>query len=658
MGNVALPGNPASLGARGFRQTVRWVGSHPMLCAAAFFMFSLCLRLICNSRMGPLVLTIPFDESRYLHLARSIAGGGPPTVWGGPTDFQKILYPLVISPAFLLARDPLAQMKIVGIINCLVMSSMVFPVALLTSRLTPKPSVLLFTLAFAVMLPDFAYTATIMSEPLYWPLSIWAFYLFHEAMAEKEQRKRLLWFAVFGTVTYLAYLTKETGAAWLIAAAAMLLYEGMRDRRRLKQNAISLAVSAAAFFTLFLILKLTLFRGMGNSYNSPLSDYDHLSLDVLKYPELIFRLFYSTAALMLAAILSFYVLPLLLPLFHFKMMDREKQRIYLFSALSLAIVAGAIAFTSSIRVAVGNRVPNLHLRMLAPMAVPFMILCFDILISKDNAAQRGKRKKRKKLQFSKQTILVLTMVFCALPLFLLPIVPESMHLMDHASLAIANLVYLVRHLSGNVSSGAELWFLYKAFLLAIMAAGSILFLKEKRKPLLALLLCAIFAVSVTDNSLSYRMIRVYKRFGILRSHVESGSYLSNAMAALFSEETVPYADRMADAAISVSNFLQQLDHAPEFSVIVCMEIENANYIWTYSPPNLRIYALFPELGLRCLALPGYAPVQGLKDETANYMIVKEDFNPFTNVEVIFRRAPFLVLRNLDPAGWYSLEEPS
>jgi len=628
------------------RQIAVWAGAHPLQCAAAFFLFSVCLRLICNGRSGPLMLTISFDESRYLHLARSLAGAGPLTIWGDTTDYQKILYPLVISPAFLLARDPLVQMKLVGIINCLVMSSMVFPVALLARRITPKPSVLLLTLAFAVAVPDFAYTATIMSEPLYWPLTIWAIYLFHEAMAEKEQRKRLLWFAVFGAITYLAYLTKEIGVAYLMAAAAMLIWEGIRDRRRLKQNAIALTLSAAVFTALFLILKLTLFRGMGNSYASPLSDYDHLSMDVLRDPGVVFYLLYSTAALLIAAILSFYVLPFLLPLLNFKRMDKKKQRIYVFSALSLALVAGAIAYTASIRIDIGQRVPILCLRMLAPMAVPFVILCFDILLSKGGAARRINRGK---LQFSKTTTLFLAAAFCVLPFLLLPIVPEREEaLTHHASIAITGIVFFMRSLSGNASSGAAIWFIYKAFMLALTAAGSILFLKEKKRPLLALLLCVIFTVSVMDNSICYRTIRVYKNFDLFYNRLDSG-YLSGAMDILFSEETLPYAVRLTEAAVSVDGFLRQLEHEPESYIIACLKEDHVNYIWTYSPPDLRIYVLRPVPGRRYPELPGFIPVRSTQARSVNYIIITEKFNPFTNVEVIFEQAPFLVLRNLDPA---------
>jgi len=136
MSDTRLPQAPGRPRAHGlFRQFALWSGEHPLLCAAVFFVLGLTLRLLLSSWLGPIALLAQPGEFRYLHLAKSIAQGGPLLVQGEPAQFQKILYPLVISPAFLLARDPVVQIKLVGVINCLVMCSMVFPAALLARKL-------------------------------------------------------------------------------------------------------------------------------------------------------------------------------------------------------------------------------------------------------------------------------------------------------------------------------------------------------------------------------------------------------------------------------------------------------------------------------------------------------------------------------------------
>jgi len=639
--------------ARGFRQFVAWSGEHPLLCAAVFFVLASALRLLFNSLLGPNVIAIHPDEYRYLHLARSIAEGGPLLIQGVSTNYQKILYPLLISPIFSLIGNPVTQIKTIWIINCLSMASVVFPVALLVRKLTPKPKILLLTLAFTVALPDFWLTVMLTSEPLYWPLVLWMFYFFHRAMTEKEQRKRLLLFVLLGLVTYLAYLTKEVAAAFVIAAAAVLIIEGIRDRRLFAQKALDLALYACAFFVAFLALKLTLFKNMGNSYSNSINGWDQLGLSALAAPGAFGYMLYSAAALLMAAILSFYILPVILPLLGFGTMNEEKRRMYLFSAFSLLITVGAIAYTVSIRETPGDRMPRWHMRLLSPMVIPFMILCFDFLFSK--------KSKSKKL--GKMPILILTATFCVLLIILLPTVPTQDDQVDHASLTTAYLTRILTIFGMNETSANRIWMTFLVFMLAMAVAGILLFLKGKKRTILVMLLCTIVAVSMLDNFASYPTYRFLKQanwrqfnnqFHLdYRSNLESGKSFSAAVDYLCYGEISQEPNRLANATASVNAFFDSCAMFPDDVIILCMDISYADYFNTYASQTLRShfissYDLQAYLKEESRSELVFDDSDDYKGQRVHYIVVIDDYNPFTNVEVAYEQAPFLVLRNLDP----------
>jgi len=618
-----------------FRQFAGWAVAHPLACAAMFFLLAFSLRMLCGKWLGPMMTSVFPDEWRYLHLAKSIAEGGPLLIRGAPADFQKLLYPLMISPAFL-ARDPVVQFKIVAVINCLAMASVVFPVALLVKKLSHKPSVLFLALAFTVALPDFLYTDTFLSEPLYWPLCLWVVYLFHIAMAQQQPRRQLVLFALFGFVTWLCYLTKEIGAAFLIAAAAMLLVEGIRDRKY-KQNGLALAVCLSAFFAPFLVIKQTLFAGMGNSYSGVQNDWDQLGLSALKEPGAPLYMVYSAAALFVAAILSFYILPVLLPLLG--RMNAEKRRMYIFTMLSLAVTAGAMAYTVSIREPWGKPVPHLHLRLLAPLALPFVILCFDCLLSRE----KPRIKKR-----ARRWIPLLTAAFGVLLVALLPSVPVKDDASHHASLSITSLANTLGNL--GMEKANWVWPAYLLLMLALAVIGVLCFFQKKKKAVLVLLLCAMFAISAADNRINYQSHRLAKDPidarsipAFTQSELKPWDYVK-ALTQILSagiRDPVPY----SQAAPPVCDFLLRDADTRAGTIGVCM---SPFYILTYASQRLRLQELFPVL-IQAHQLSGYTDLVTGQEIEMDYLVVTEEYNPFINVEVIFEHPPYLVLRNLDPS---------
>ena len=667
-----------------FARLIEWAGRRIWLVATALFALSFAVRLLLSFWSGPMVQIVYPDETRFFDIARSLAENGEILVRGIPASFQKILYPLLITPAFLVSGDQIAQMDIIRTINCLLVSSTVFPVLMLAKRLTPNRTVALAALLVTVTLPDMAYSATLMSESLYMPLCLWLFYFASCALSEQEQIKRLIYFAALGFAAYLVYFTKEIGAAFVVAACLLLVFDTIRSNRwqgprrardqntlpaqtqnklpprdqnalsALAQNAFSALALLAAFFGAFLVLKLTLFQGMGNTY--ALDTNDHLALSALSSPSVFLYLAYSAIVLSIAAILSFYAAPALLTAYGYGSMDESNKKTFLFTALSFLVMAGAIAYTLSIREDLGEPIPRLHMRFFAPLVIPLMIQCLDFLFSKNNPMS-GK-------PLSK-AFLAAVAVFCAAAIALIPSGSSTGYLMDHftlkAAYAVESFMFPVGPFTVNT-----LFMLFKIFLVALAVLCIYLVVRKKKAvPVIAMLLCSVLLINAFDNFMSYTSIRRLKTadFSMSGAYDPDATHLELA----FSAEAKEFAYDIVGALVSTNERLRSLGG----TAIVFMHPELAPYTDTYldqrafpvQPGELYALAVLNGGQVRLADQPvwegnrynsNYLNLNTWKRGllTADYIVTlstPEESHPFLNVEIVYENWPFAILRNLDPS---------
>src|SRR5438105_14616321 len=101
------------------------------------------------------------DEFSYGELARSIAAHA--SIASG----DRIVYPLLISPAYLVS-DPELAYALVKAINAVLISSTAIPAYLLARRVLPQRSALLAA-ALAVAVPSLTYAGELLSENAAYP---------------------------------------------------------------------------------------------------------------------------------------------------------------------------------------------------------------------------------------------------------------------------------------------------------------------------------------------------------------------------------------------------------------------------------------------------------------------------------------------------------
>jgi hypothetical protein len=129
---------------------------------------------------------IMIDELLYSEMAKSFATSGHFLVRDAPTSLNNVVYPALISPAWL-AHPMGTTYGIAKAINVVVMTSTAIPLYLWARRLV-SPVFALLTVALTLLMPSFIYTGMLMTENAFLP----AFVLAAFAIAVALERPTLL----------------------------------------------------------------------------------------------------------------------------------------------------------------------------------------------------------------------------------------------------------------------------------------------------------------------------------------------------------------------------------------------------------------------------------------------------------------------------------
>src|SRR6185503_18298481 len=117
------------------------------------------------------------DELIYSELARSVADAGSFAVRGVPTSGYSTLYPLLLAPAYALFDAVPSAYALAKATNAVAMSLAAVPAWLVARRVAGRGLSLLCAV-IAVAIPSMAYTATVVTETLFYPLALlfaWTF---------------------------------------------------------------------------------------------------------------------------------------------------------------------------------------------------------------------------------------------------------------------------------------------------------------------------------------------------------------------------------------------------------------------------------------------------------------------------------------------------
>ena len=145
------------------------------------------------------------DELRYYGIARSFFNGTALSFRNAPTDFQKILYSLIISPSFSISNGIIRNI-VIDAINCLLMCSSIFPTWLILKKMQIADNECWFTILIMLLWPDMLFSMTFMSENLYWPLSLWFIYLW---IINEDSEKKIVIYTWRNIVLFRLYVQRN-----------------------------------------------------------------------------------------------------------------------------------------------------------------------------------------------------------------------------------------------------------------------------------------------------------------------------------------------------------------------------------------------------------------------------------------------------------------
>ncbi len=200
-----------------------WVWLTTIVVVSAAFRATLARGIV-----APFILV---DEIIWSEVARGIADTGRPLLRGQPDPGYSVVYPLLLSPAYLLFDNLTTAYTAVKTLNAVLMSLAAIP-AFLIARRVVRDSYALLAALLAVAVPSLAYTGTVMTENAFYPLFLVVVLVLLVAL----ERPTPLWLLLLLLLIGVAYETRVQAVALVPAVLLAPLVLALFERRGLRET--------------------------------------------------------------------------------------------------------------------------------------------------------------------------------------------------------------------------------------------------------------------------------------------------------------------------------------------------------------------------------------------------------------------------------------
>ena len=296
------------------------------------------------------------DEILWSEVARGIAESGEPLVRDTPDPGLGVVYPLVIAPAYLLFDGLVDAYAGVKAINALAMSLAAVPAYFLARRVVGTWLALLAAV-LAVAVPSLAYTGTVMTENVYYPLFLTVTYVL-VLVLERPSGLRV---GLLLALVALAFATRVQSAAlvpaMVLAPLVLAVFDG--DVRGTLRRFRLLYGTVAALGALALAVRL----GTGRSPQELLGAYEPVGEAEYDLAEVLRYLVWHVAELSLYVL----VVPLaatIVLVARGRALDRPLQA---YLAATVALTACFVPVVAAFASVFSHRIEERNMFYLAPL---------------------------------------------------------------------------------------------------------------------------------------------------------------------------------------------------------------------------------------------------------------------------------------------------
>ena len=327
-----------------------------VLYITGIFFFSVIIRFFIANYYPKTINCYP-DELLYLSLGESLWNHHNIQVFNVASYYNQVGYPFLIAPSFFFSSVK-SQGTVIAFLNALSVSLGIFPVYGLAKRLLTENKHILYCVILYSLSPSLTYSMTYMSESLSIPLSLLCIYLLYRFWETETSYKKIFFFVVSILTMYLCYITKLVALAFPIALAMVILTNWILDKD-IKKRILSILICIT-----FLLIGIQI--GFKRYFPADILDKSSYVLFCFLFLLVVF-------------VLGFCVIPVLLPAVHFREIDQNSKKLYLFMIYTLVITAVVVACLINPREDYPSLTPRAHLRYVEFLFVPLVILLFQIL---------------------------------------------------------------------------------------------------------------------------------------------------------------------------------------------------------------------------------------------------------------------------------------
>ncbi len=351
------------------------------LCVVAIYIVSTVFRFLIGNYFK--TIHVYGDDLVYYQMAESFAHGLGFRISNVEWPY-RILYSIFIAPAFFF-KDRHMQMSVIQFINSALISSTIFPYAIMIQKVMRKRKTRAIAYIFFVIYADLCYSMTFMSENLLLPLGTWIIcmtmlYVWDETVNKRIIGDKPVLAIVLGVLLYLGYMNKNSAIILIPMTVGMICADSLwlciknTNYKVIIPRIIDIVIILAVFF----LLKKT-----GDHNWMYLNEEVVYKTEKVKKELNLIPIIQSTIYLLVTAIIGLGVLPAFLPMVFFSKLNNRNKKLYTFVIIMFGVGILAVGWYNKLKVFDVDKLRP-HFRYVIYIWLPALICFFSLMEEKLN----------------------------------------------------------------------------------------------------------------------------------------------------------------------------------------------------------------------------------------------------------------------------------